>query len=306
MAAPAPAQPATRAELSGRLGAALEHEQLAPDHPRLGPVPALRARVLSEAGLLLSEELYLRRQTYRQRFAEPQSWLLLLQQGRLALDLGDRSNPQLLAAHGINLCITSATVQEFTVLAAPVQLLRLALPPALQWTPGEWRGSQALPLLQPMLMLLEQAQRERNAQATRERLVQALQTYCCNALEGHGVNLTANGHDPLQNLIRWLQPRLDQRLALSDLAAASCLSSRRLQELCHQHLGLTPMELVRKLRLEALHRQLLDPAHHSDGLAALYRRWQLADSAATRQAFEALYGHTPASLRRQATAGQLH
>ncbi len=128
MAGAAPAKPLSRAELSQGLGAELEFDHQAPDHPRLGPVPALRARLLSEADLLLSEEFYLRRQGLRQRFSEARSWLLLVLRGRLALDLGDRSNPQLLCANGANVCLTRATLQEFTLLTAPVQLVRAALP----------------------------------------------------------------------------------------------------------------------------------------------------------------------------------
>jgi len=299
VAAAAPAKPLSRAELSRRLGAELDFEHQAPDHPRLGPVPALRARVLSPGELLLSEELYLRRQGLRLRFAAPRSWLLLVLQGRLALDLGDRSHPQLLSAGGANLCLTRATVQEVTILAAPVQLVRLALPPSLRWTPTEWRGCQLLPLLQPMLQLLEQAQRDQGDRATRERLVQALQGYCSSSLEAHGIGLAASGDDPLQTLIDWLKPRLDQQLSAADLAAAACLSSRRLQELCQQRFALTPMELLRQLRLEALHRALLDPSQHHQGIGALYKRWQLSDSPATRQAFEARYGASPAALRKQ-------
>lgn len=299
MAAAAPAKPLSRAALTGRLGAELEFDHQAPDHPRLGPVPALRARVLQEADLLLSEEFYLRRQGLRQRFSEARSWLLLVLQGRLVLDLGDRSNPQLLSANGTNLCLTRATLQEFTLLTAPVQLVRLALPPGLVWAPAEWLGCQPLPLLQPMLQLLEQAQRAQADQATRTRLVEALQAYCSNTLEAQDIRLAANGDDPLQTLTDWLSSRLDQQLSAADLAAAACLSSRRLQELCQQRLTLTPMELLRQLRLDALHRELLDPNHHHLSISALYKRWQLTDSPTTNRAFKRRYGATPAALRNQ-------
>lgn len=301
MAGAAPAKPLSRAELSQGLGAELEFEHQAPDHPRLGPVPALRARLLSEADLLLSEEFYLRRQGLRQRFSEARSWLLLVLRGRLALDLGDRSNPQLLCANGANVCLTRATLQEFTLLTAPVQLVRLALPPSLGWAPAEWHGCQPLPLLQPMLQLIEQAQLEHGDEATRTRLVQALQGYCTSTLEAQGIRLAATSDDPLQTLTDWLKPRLNQQLSASDLAAAACLSSRRLQELCQERLTLTPMGLLRQLRLEALHSELLDPIHHHQGLSALYKRWRLSDGPTTGKAFKVRYGVTPAALRKTIT-----
>ncbi len=299
MAPAGPAKPYSRAELSSHLGAELEFEQQAPDHPRLGPVPALRARLLREGDWLLSEELYLRRQGLRQCFSQSRSWLLLVLQGRLALDLGGRSHPQLLCADGANLCLTRATLQEFTVLSAPVQLVRLALPPAMAWAPAEWCGSQPLPLLLPMLQLLEQAQLEHSDQATRTRLAEALQGYCTSTLEAQAINLAADRNDPLQTLIEWLKPRLAQQLNAADLAAAACLSSRRLQELCQQRLTLTPMELLRQLRLEALHKELMDPYHRHQGLRTLYKRWQLTDSPTTGRAFKLRYGATPAALRKQ-------
>lgn len=284
--------------MSLALGAELEREQQAPDQPSLGARPPLRARVLQEQGLVLSEELYLRRQSLRQRFSLPRSWLLLVLQGRLAFDPGgrERDQPLLLAANGVNLCLSADALQEFTVVQAPLQLLRLGLPPQRTWQPAEFSVHQALPLLQPMLQLLAQEAPE----ATRLRLLEALQAYCSSELEAHGITLQASGADPLDALLAWLRPRLDQPLALADLAAAACLSGRRLQELCQQRYGHSPMELLRQLRLEALHQQLLDPAHQREGLAALYRRWQLSDSAATQQAFKARYGQSPASLRRGA------
>ena len=286
--------------LGDQLGAAVDFLHQAPDSRRrsVATEAPLRARVLMQQGFLLSEEFYLRRQNLRLRFATPRSWLLLVLQGRLAFDPGGREQDQtlLLSANSTNLCLSAAVVQEFTVVQAPLQLLRLGLPPQRSWRPTEFNAHQALPLLQPMLQLLAQA-----PDGTRQRLLEALQAYCSTELEAHGISLQANAQaDPLALLDDWLQERLDQPLTLADLAAAACLSPRRLQELCQQRYGHSPMERLRQLRLEALHQQLLDPAHQREGLAALYRRWHLSDSAATQQAFKARYGQSPARLRRGA------
>lgn len=295
----APPPPLARHALAQQLGADLIQEQQAPDHPRLGAVPALRARVLSEQGALLSDECYLRRQRYQLRFSSPRSWLLLVVQGAVALDLDGRDDALLLDGEGACLCLTRALHQEFTVLRAPLRLLRFALPLAHAWHPTDWHGAQPLPLLMPMLQLLHQAHIAQAPSATSERLLEALQSYCATELEGQGVRLQASAEDPLQVLLDWLPAHLDQDLHLADLAAAACLSARRLQELCQQRFGCTPMELLREQRLEAMHAQLLDPAYAREATAQLYRRWQLPDSAATRQAFAARYGQTPQALRKQ-------
>jgi len=284
--------------LSQELGAELEQERQAPDQPSHGERPSLRARVLRDQGILLSEEVYLCRQSLRQRFNTPRSWLLLVLRGRLAFDPGgrERDQPLLLAVNGTNLCGTAAVLQEFTVVQPPLHLLRLGLSPQRTWQPHEFCASQPLPLLAPMLQLLAQDV----PAPIRLRLLEALQAYCISELEGHGITLQDSRADPLEHLVDWLRPRLDQPLALADLAASACLSARRLQEVCQQRYGHSPMELLRQLRLEALHQQLLDPAHQGEGLAVLYRRWQLSNSSATQQAFKARYGQSPASLRRGA------
>ena len=298
LASVAPPPPLKRQALAEQLGATLLQEQQAPDHPRVGPVPALRARVVSQEEALLTEELYLRRQRYQLQFAQPRSWLLLVKEGVLALDLDGRAQPRLLEANGACLCVSRAAHQEFTVLHAPLRLLRFGLPPTQAWHPAGWTGVQPLPLLQPMLELLHQAQVGDAPAATRERLFDALQSYCASELAPVGLQLQASVQDPLQALLDWLPSHLEQDLHLSDLASAACLSARRLQELCQQRFGCSPMELLRRRRLEAMHAQLIDPAHAGVAMGQLFRRWQLSDSAATRQAFTALYGETPQALRK--------
>jgi hypothetical protein len=61
---------------------------------------------------------------------------------------------------------------------------------------------------------------------------------------------------------------------------------------------------LRQQRLEVFHAELLDPAHAKTSVAALLRRSQLVNSAATRQAFEARYGETPNALRKASVKKQ--
>ena len=252
--------------------------------------------------LLFAKELYGRRQSLTLRFDPARTWLLQVQQGRLALDLDQRARTLLLDANATRLCITRAAIQEITVLQAPLRLLRLGLPASLCTTPAEHAGPQQLPLLEPMFELLERAEAGGVDAATRAGLTQALQAYWGTELQQLGLTLQATGVDPLQQLLDWLRPRLQEEVQLADLAGAACLSARRLQELCQQRFGCSPMDLVRRLRIEALHSDLQDPAQAQQGLAQLYRRWHLPDSSGTRKAFEARYGQSPARLRRQLAA----
>ena len=144
---------------------------------------------------------------------------------------------------------------------------------------------------------------DRAAAHTRDRLFAALQGYCAAELAALGIQQAEEPMaDSLRRLLSWLPNHLDQPLGLADLAHAACLSPRRLQELCREQFGCRPMELLRRHRLEAMHAQLISPAHAGESLAQLMNRWQLPDSSATRQAFLELYGNSPQKLRKQLEA----
>jgi AraC-like DNA-binding protein len=251
---------------------------------------------------LVSEEHYLRRQSFAARFAQPSAWMVVALKGRVLLELHGRQEQVMLQCSGPNVCLTQALDQELLVLDAPVQLVRLRLPSALAWQPSEFCGRADLSLLLPTLHLLLQARQDGAPELTCERLTQALQGYCTFQLESSGVELVASSVDPIASLLDWIKGHLQESLALADLAAAVGLSARRLQELSQKRYGLSPMELLRQQRLEVFHSELLDPAHARTSVAALLRRSQLVNSAATRQAFEARYGHSPTALRKGSKA----
>ena len=252
--------------------------------------------------LLASEEHYLRRQSFAAHFAQPSAWMVVALKGRVLLELQGRQEQVMLQCSGPNVCLTQALDQELLVLDAPMQLVRLRLPSALAWQPKDFSGLVDLSLLLPTLHLLLQARQDGAPELTCQRLTQALQGYCTAQLASCGVELVASAFDPLASLLVWMKEHLQESLALADLAAAVGLSARRLQELSQKRYGLSPMELLRQQRLEVFHAELLDPAYARTSVAALLRRSQLVNSAATRQAFEARYGHSPTALRKGSKA----
>ena len=270
----------------------------AADPPVGGAPPALRLRKVEFQGLLVSEEHYLRRQSFAARFAQPSAWMVVALKGRVLLELHGRQEQVVLHGSGPNVCLTQALDQELLVLEAPLQLVRLRLPSALAWQPKEFLGRVELSLLLPTLHLLLQARQDGAPELTCQRLTDALQGYCTAQLASSGVELVAAAFDPLASLLEWMKEHRQEPLALADLAGAVGLSARRLQELSQKRYGLSPMELLRQQRLEVFHAELLDPAHARTSVAALLRRSQLVNSAATRQAFEARYGHSATALRK--------
>ena len=297
-----PPRPASRNQLCLSLGAELEASAQAADPPGGHALPALRLRQVESEGFLVSEEHYLRRQSFAARFAQPSAWMVVALRGRVLLELHGRQEQVVLHGTGPNVCLTQSLDQDLLVLDAPAQLVRLRLPSALAWQPKEFCGRVDLSLLLPTLHLLLQARQDGAPELTCQRLTQALQGYCTSQLESSGVELVAASSDPLDSLLVWMREHLQESLALADLAGAVGLSARRLQELSQKRYGLSPMELLRQQRLEVFHAELLDPAHARTSVAALLRRSQLVNSAATRQAFEARYGETPNALRKGSKA----
>jgi AraC-like DNA-binding protein len=57
-------------------------------------------------------------------------------------------------------------------------------------------------------------------------------------------------------LLEYMESRICAPITLDDLARAAGTSVRTLNELCHRHHGLSPMELLRNLRLDAVHARL--------------------------------------------------
>ena len=280
------------------LGAELLASGQAADSPQGAAAPALRQRQVELEGLLVSEELYLRRQFFAARFSQPSAWMLVALKGRVLLEHHGRQSQVVLQGSGPNVCLTHALDQELLVLEAPLHLVRLRLPSGKVWQPTDFCGQVDLSLLLPTLHLLVQARQDSAPESTLQRLTQALEGYCNSQLEGCGVELVAIPADPLSNLLVWIKDHLHQPLALADLAVAVGLSARRLQELSQDRYGISPMELLRQQRLEAFHAELLDPSQAHLAVAALLRRFHLPNSAATRHGFEARYGQSPSSLRK--------
>lgn len=70
----------------------------------------------------------------------------------------------------------------------------------------------------------------------------------------------ASGIGQMDALLEYIEARLCAPIALEDLARAAGASLRTLNMLCHRHYGVTPMELLRNMRLDAVRGRLLTDA----------------------------------------------
>ena len=261
----------------------------------------------------MAEEFYPQRASFRYQVAPSELSVLVVQRGRCILELPGQPGMCLhLQADQRSAAVLAAPWHDLTITQAPFRVVRFLLPAGskVQLVDGAAieiaLGMRVeLDLLLPMQRLLEQAWKPGSPSATREELGQTLLDYLLHQLADKGCVVQPPPVDPsvdlpLGQLKAWLSTRLEQPLQLGDLATASSLSARRLQELCRQQMGCTPMEWLRALRLEAFAEALRDPAQRHRSIAALHQQWQLSESLATRRAFTHRFGCSASDYRQGA------
>ncbi|EWM18084.1 AraC-family transcriptional regulator [Kutzneria sp. 744] len=82
-------------------------------------------------------------------------------------------------------------------------------------------------------------------------------------------------------------------LTLSTLAAHCGVGPRSLQKAFQQHLGMSPMEYVRDVRLRRAHEELRAADPFADSVAAVARRWGFTHLGRFAAAHEAKFGQKP-------------
>ncbi|GAA1530840.1 helix-turn-helix transcriptional regulator [Kribbella lupini] len=93
-------------------------------------------------------------------------------------------------------------------------------------------------------------------------------------------------------------------LTVSVLAAQCGVGSRMLQKGFQQHLGLSPMEYLRDVRLRRAHEELRGADPYVESVAAVARRWGFTHLGRFAAAHEAKYGKKPLrTLRGQPGSG---
>ncbi|MFT4233729.1 MAG: helix-turn-helix domain-containing protein [Microbacterium sp.] len=108
--------------------------------------------------------------------------------------------------------------------------------------------------------------------------------------------------DPaLQKVERFIIDNLDRQITLEELAGVAAVSSRTLARRMHAGLGMTPHELVQRLRVSHATHLLETTSASVDEVAA---RVGYADPAAFRRVFRRLAGDSPRGMRTRSTEAQ--
>lgn len=130
-----------------------------------------------------------------------------------------------------------------------------------------------------------------------EGLMSALEEQLLTALilaarRGHA---TGTGDVRIDDLIDWLLENYSSPVALSDMARVVGVSIRRMQDAVRSATGQTPTELLRKIRLEAAHRDLREADAHVTTVASIVHACGIAHLGRFAVQYKERYGCSPST-----------
>ncbi|GFG64927.1 hypothetical protein MKUB_24170 [Mycobacterium kubicae] len=102
----------------------------------------------------------------------------------------------------------------------------------------------------------------------------------------------------LRRAIAFIEANIGRDIALTDVAAAVFITPRALQYTFRRHLNTSPMEYVRKVRIDQAHRQLLaaDPA--TTTVQTVATQWGFAHTGRFSALYRRTYGRNPSDTLR--------
>lgn len=110
---------------------------------------------------------------------------------------------------------------------------------------------------------------------------------------------TSTAQPPLlQRAIAFIHDNAHREITLSDIAAAVNVTPRSVQYTFRRHLGTTPLEYLRRVRLDRAHRDLevADPA--VDTVTAIAGRWGFSHAGRFSSLYKKTFGRPPSRTLR--------
>ncbi|WP_069713602.1 AraC family transcriptional regulator [Curtobacterium sp. ER1/6] len=107
----------------------------------------------------------------------------------------------------------------------------------------------------------------------------------------------------LRDAIRYIEAHADDRPSVPEIAEASGLSQRGLQDVFARTLGTTPNRFLRDHRLDCVRRELLR-AVGDDGVTPVARRWGFTNPGRFAAAYRDRFGEDPAATLRASRAAR--
>ncbi|MDO3638698.1 helix-turn-helix transcriptional regulator [Mycolicibacterium arseniciresistens] len=102
----------------------------------------------------------------------------------------------------------------------------------------------------------------------------------------------------LRRAIAYIEENAGNDIALSDIALAVHISPRAVQYMFRRHLETTPLQYLRRIRLDRAHRELIVADRKRDTVTAIAAKWGFAHTGRFAVMYREAYGRSPhATLR---------
>ncbi|BBY16431.1 helix-turn-helix transcriptional regulator [Mycolicibacterium litorale] len=113
-------------------------------------------------------------------------------------------------------------------------------------------------------------------------------------------DLPTGGHRPpsLRRSVAFIHENADSDIGLSEIAAAANLTPRAVQYMYRRHLGVTPLEYLRRVRLDRAHRDLQAADPTVDTVNSIAGRWGFAHAGRFSVAYRRVFGTQPSATLR--------
>ena len=102
----------------------------------------------------------------------------------------------------------------------------------------------------------------------------------------------------LRRALTFIHEHADSDIGLSDIAASADLTPRSIQYLFRRHLGVSPLEYLRRIRLERAHRDLQAANPAVDTVNAIAGRWGFTHAGRFSMAYKQMFGRPPSTTLR--------
>ena len=103
----------------------------------------------------------------------------------------------------------------------------------------------------------------------------------------------------LRRSVSFIHENADGDIGLAEIAAAANLTPRAVQYMFRRHLGVTPMEYLRRVRLDHAHRDLQAANPAVDTVNSIAGRWGFAHAGRFSVAYRRAFGTQPSTTLRQ-------
>jgi transcriptional regulator GlxA family with amidase domain len=102
----------------------------------------------------------------------------------------------------------------------------------------------------------------------------------------------------LRNAVAFIEENADADIGLEDIAAAVNVSPRSVQYAFRRNLGTTPLEYLRRVRLDRAHHDLKAADPTNDTVTAIAGRWGFSHAGRFSLAYKATFGTAPSDTLR--------